>query len=171
MKLCVTHCGGGKNPGVLPPQEMYTSPRINRFVKRCQARNVSWAILSAKYGLFFPEQRRQSYDVTIRRSRQHMGCLLNIRVVERSKRLGNQESTGHVKGLSQHIQDQIKAGQIDQIVFWYEARRPDAYIALLHYAVEGCELLPPGKDELEPHLRVCAKAGRLKLICDLDLIE
>ena len=80
MKLYVTHCGAKKNPGILAPQEMYKSPRIQRFVKWYESHSYHWAILSAKYGLFFSDERKPDYNVTLNRRQQNLGYFLNIRV-------------------------------------------------------------------------------------------
>lgn len=167
MKLYVTHCGEGKNPGVLAPQEMYTSPRIQRFVQRCESHALPWAILSAKYGLFFPNERKPTYDVTLNRRQQNVGYFLNIRVVKEKKYLGREESKNHIVTLAQNIQSQLRARGINQIISWFEGRRPDAYVALLHYAADGCDSIPPGQTDLEPHLQTCARAGRIKLTKNL----
>lgn len=37
MQLYLTHCGAGKNSGVVAPQETYKSSRIQRFVQWCES--------------------------------------------------------------------------------------------------------------------------------------
>ena len=171
MKLYVTHCGANKNSGILAPQDMYKSPRIQRFVKRCESRSRPWAVLSAKYGLFFPDERKPDYNATLNRRQQNLDYLLNIRVEKDGKPLGREESRSHVVTLATDISGQLRARKIDQIIFYIEGRRPDAYVALLHYAVDECDSLPPGQANLDPHLQTCTNAGRTKLIKDLDQID
>ena len=171
MKLYVTHCGADKNRGVLAPQEMYTSPRIGRFVRWCESHAVPWAILSAKYGLFFPDERKSDYNVTLNRRQQNLGYFLNIRVVKEGRLLGREESKSHIATLAQNIQGQLEQKRVDQVIFWFEGRRPDAYITLLHYAADGCASIPPGQANLETHLQTCARAGRMKLVKDLHMID
>jgi len=172
MKLYVTHCEAGKNSGILAPQDMYKSPRIQRFVEKCESRSCPWAILSAKYGLFFPDERKPDYDVTLKRRQQNFNYFLNIRVEvgKDGKSLGREESKSHVVTLASEIRNQLRAREIDQVIFYVGGRRPDAYIALLHYAVDECDSLPAGRANLEPHLQTCTKGSRIKLIKYLDQI-
>jgi hypothetical protein len=169
MKLYLTHCGADKNYGILAPQEMYKSPRIQRFVKWCEGHSCLWAILSAKYGLFFPDERKLNYNVTLNRRRQNSGCFLNVRVEKNSIPLDREESKSHVSTLARSIRDQIRTKEIGQIIFHIEGLCPDAYVAVLHYAADGCDSLPNGHANLEPHLWTCIKAGRMKLARDLDI--
>jgi hypothetical protein len=150
---------------------MYTSPRIQRFVERCESQALPWAILSAKYGLFFPNERKPTYDVTLNRRQQNIGYFLNIRVVKEKKSLGREESKNHIATLAQNIQDRLEQRRVDKVIFWFEGRRPDAYIALLHYASDRCDSIPPGQTNLEPHLQTCARTGRMKLTKNLHMIE
>jgi|GEM_PF-2534711 len=171
MKLYVTHCGRDKNSGMLAPQKMYKSSRIQRFVKLCESHSHPWAILSAKYGLFFPDERKPDYNVTLNRRQQNLGYFLNIRVEKDYKPLGREESKNHVVTLARSIRDQLRAREIGQVIFCIEGRRPDAYIAVLHYAADECDSLPAGQANLEPHLKTCTRAGRMKLARDLDMID
>ncbi len=171
MNLYVTHCGAKKNCGTLGPQDMYTSPRIQRFVLRCESRCRPWAILSAKYGLFFPDERRPDYDVRLKRRQQNSGYLFSIRVEENGKPLSREESNTHMVSLAGDIRRQLRARKIDQIIFYIDGRRPDAYVALLHHAVDECDSLPAGQAHLEPHLDTCTNAGAIRLIRELDLID
>jgi hypothetical protein len=166
MKLYVTHCGEKKNPGILAPQEMYKSPRIQRFVKWCESHSYPWAILSAKYGLFFPDERKPDYNVTINRRQQNSDYFLNIRVKKDGKLLGREESKSHIVTLARDIRDQLRAKEIGQVIFCIEGRCPDAYIAVLHYGADECDSLPAGHANLEPHLQICTRAGRMKLARD-----
>lgn len=171
MKLCVTHCGAGKNSGVLAPQEMYKASRIQRFVQWCGSHSFPWAILSAKYGLFFPDEKKSDYNVTLNRRQQNVGYFLNIRVVKDNKPLGREESKNHITALAEAIREQLRARGISQVTLWIEGRRPDAYIALLHYAVDDCDSMPVGKANLEPHLQDCPRSRRMKLVRQLQMVD
>jgi hypothetical protein len=53
--LYVTYCSGKKNPiAEGTPEQLYDSQRITNFIIACKSKGYDWAILSAKYGLFFP---------------------------------------------------------------------------------------------------------------------
>ncbi len=157
------------------PQDLYGSPRIQKtFVPHCQSRALSWAILSAKYGLFFPGETRLHYDLTLSRGRDMGDYFLNIQVERQRGKLGARESKEHVLKLAALIRKQEKARHIEEVLFdfYIAPRRPDAYIALLHYAVDGCEAMPPEKEHLEHHLECCAKGTRIRLVkCIRDLGE
>lgn len=166
MKLYITHCGEKKNPGILTPQEMYKSSRIKRFVKWCKGHSRPWAIISARYGLFFPDERKPDYNVTLNRRQQNSDYFLNIRVEKNGKLLGKEESKSHIVTLARGIRDQLRVKEIGQVIFCIEGRRPDAYIAVLHYAADECDSLPAGRANLEPHLQTCTRAGRMNLARD-----
>jgi len=171
MKLYITHCGVAKNSGILAPQEMYKSPRIQRFVKWCESNSRPWAILSAKYGLFFPDEKKPDYNITLNRKQQNLGYFLNIRVEKDGKPLGREESKNHVATLARSIHDQVKSREIGQVTFYIDGRRPDAYVAMLHCAADECDSLPPGQANLEPHLNTCPKRGHIKLSREIDRLD
>lgn len=68
MRIYVTHCSkekslAAKTSGeLLPPDELYTEPGIQKFMRACKERGVSWAILSDNYGVFLPSERRAYYE-------------------------------------------------------------------------------------------------------------
>ena len=45
-----------------PPQEVYTATPTQRFMARCSAAGVKWAIFSDLYGVWFPEVRNPWYE-------------------------------------------------------------------------------------------------------------
>lgn len=46
----------------MTPDKLYTSTRIQRFMRRCKDAGVEWAIFSDKYGVWFPHVRRRWYE-------------------------------------------------------------------------------------------------------------
>jgi len=58
FELWVTRCSWKDNPireGT--PAELYSSPRISDLIEYCSREGHAWAILSAKYNLFFPDKK------------------------------------------------------------------------------------------------------------------
>jgi hypothetical protein len=68
MRIYVTHCSHKKNDSLkgtgvaAPPQEVYTATPTQRFMARCSAAGVKWAIFSDLYGVWFPEVRNPWYE-------------------------------------------------------------------------------------------------------------
>ena len=141
MKLCVTHCTKDKRDGVLPPCLLYDSLRIDCFTAYCKERGLKWAILSAKYGLFFPEEKGEKYDVTFKKPEE--GYWLGIQVVENGKGLCRNQSDMRLAGLAETVADQISQRSVDKIVYYYgddpQKPRPEGYLALLHYVIDKCD--------------------------------
>ena len=66
MILRVTKCGWKKKKdGYYPPDELYLSERIRKFINFCKESSLDWAILSAEHGLFFPDENHGYYDTTL----------------------------------------------------------------------------------------------------------
>jgi len=68
MRIYVTYCSAKKDNSLkdageeVTPDKLYTSTRIQRFIKRCKEKNVQWAIFSDKYGVWFPYEKHKWYD-------------------------------------------------------------------------------------------------------------
>jgi hypothetical protein len=58
MRIYLTHCSAEKDAqlqdtGVtVTPDRLYTNPQVQRFMERCKEKNVQWAILSDRYGVY-----------------------------------------------------------------------------------------------------------------------
>jgi hypothetical protein len=68
MRIYLTHCSAqkasylkGTNIAVTPDR-LYTDPGIQQFVERCKAANVSWGILSDRYGIYLSSDRQIWYE-------------------------------------------------------------------------------------------------------------
>ncbi len=67
-RIYVTHCSGKKDDSLrgtgkmVTPDKLYTSERIQRFIKKCKEKGVEWAIFSDKYGIVFPDDEIAWYD-------------------------------------------------------------------------------------------------------------
>jgi len=64
MVIYVTHCSAKKKKAqaLMLPDELYTSRRIQAFMKQCKYAEVNWAIFSDLYGVWFPTVRREWYE-------------------------------------------------------------------------------------------------------------
>jgi hypothetical protein len=66
--IYVTHCSAKKRESVrrtgkaVRPDVLYTSQRTQRFMRRCRARQVQWAIFSDKHGVWFPTEKCRWYE-------------------------------------------------------------------------------------------------------------
>ena len=67
-RIYVTHCSASKDPyyrdSGLPttPDRLYTSSHLQAFVQRCKTNDVRWAILSDRYGVWFPTEEHVWYE-------------------------------------------------------------------------------------------------------------
>lgn len=141
MKLCVTYCSKNKRDGILPPDELYHSPRIDRFTAYCKKRKLDWAILSAQYGLFFPEQKRERYDITFRSNPTYW---LGTQLIAEKKGLPKNQSDAILKELAKTVATQINKHSVEQVIYYYEDNRgpmqpPKGYLALLHFVLDNCD--------------------------------
>src|SRR5690242_15456948 len=62
--IYITHCSGKKKraKSLMSPDELYTSKRIQAFMRRCKQAGVNWAIFSDLYGVWFPHVKREWYE-------------------------------------------------------------------------------------------------------------
>lgn len=162
MILYVTYCSAKKNKGVFPPDRLYKSKRISRFINRCKEVKVNWAILSALYGFVFPDQQIKDYNVTMRSDKKYW---LGIVVVKDGKKLSVKESIDHIENLSRVLLQQTSQKQIDKIIFYAPTpRRAKCYLAILHYLFDKCSECH-NSDELKFHLE---KSDKVKVIRKLN---
>ena len=137
MKFCITRCSKKKHEGILPPDKLYDSSRIGRFVEYCKRNNFNWGILSAKYGLFFPAERNGNYNVTLESDK---GCCLGIKVEIDGKRLLKKQSALKLKGSVENVKSQASNHSVGQVVFYTpNPKGAEAYLALLHFVFDNCE--------------------------------
>jgi hypothetical protein len=67
-RIYVTHCSHKKDYSykgsgeLVSPDLLYTAAPTRRFMQRCKARRVPWAIFSDLYGIWFPEVRHEWYE-------------------------------------------------------------------------------------------------------------
>jgi hypothetical protein len=147
--LYVTYCSGNKHPVTEgSPKELYDSLRITHFMKQCEEKHYSWAILSAKYGLFFPDETHKNYNVTFKT------IAYKCRVVENNKPLSKVESQKHIGQLVNQIRQRILEKNIEQVIFFYEQplQRRKCYLSILHEGADFCQIEHSTCNELRHHI-------------------
>jgi hypothetical protein len=172
--LWVTHCSHGKNPireGT--PAELYRSGRISEFITYCSRLSHSWAILSVKYGLFFPDEKRASYDVTLKSDRETKQCL----IAQDGVLLNSEQSSAWMKRLIDETNQRINSKGIGSIVFWPgrsyggvdPLMRVKCYLKFLHAAADCCNVDHLSWREIIDHTSTLWKSGleKINLIKDL----
>lgn len=66
--IYVTHCSAKKNISLkktnkkVKPDILYSSDRIQRFMRKCEESNVDWAIFSDNYGIWFKDVNNCWYE-------------------------------------------------------------------------------------------------------------
>lgn len=135
--LYVTYCSAKKRPVEEgSPNELYDSPRITNFIAWCEAKHFRWAILSAKYGLFFPSEVHKNYNVTFKT------IAYKCRVVENDELLPDVESKERFSQLKRQIRQRLLQDKTGRIFFFYEQplQRRKCYLSMLHAAADSCEI-------------------------------
>ena len=163
MELCITRCSGPKRDGILPPDKLYNSPRrIDRFTEYCKRKNLNWAILSAKYGLFFPDEKRGKYDVTLKSDEK---CWLGIRLLVNKKKLPKEESDISLKELTETVKAQVNEHFVEQVTFYApNPKRAKCYLSVLHFVLDNCDKPHSWSEVLE-----CIEShGRMNVVTQLD---
>ena len=173
-QLWVTHCSAGKNP--IPqgtPTELYRSNRISEFISHCSGRSYAWAILSAKYSLFFPDEKRPNYNVTFKSDVNTKQCM----VIKDGVSLSAEQSSAWIKGLVDETKLKMNSKGVRSIVFWpgwsYDGvdplKRVKCYLKFLHAAVDSCSIDHLSWQEVVDHIGTLWKSGvgRIDLVKDL----
>jgi hypothetical protein len=158
--LYVTYCSGKKNPvkeGT--PKQLYDSKRIMDFIKICESKGHDYAILSAKYGLFFPNEVRKNYNVTFK------SVAYDCRIVEDEVLLSKDESHRHLLSLVQQIRKRILENNIERVVFYCipPLKRRKCYLKVLHVSADNCQINHKRWDELVNHIKSMFIEGRGKI--------
>ena len=165
MKLNVTYCSGNKVPGVHSPDTLYISNRISAFIEKCKIIDSKWAIFSALYGFFFPEEEKPNYDFTFRTDHSYW---LGIAAVVNGRKLSREQSKAHIDRLSSELRNQAKMQQLDQIVFFGPSpKMMKCYLAVLHYAFDYFQC-SHGWAELIEHVK--SQSKMIEVIHKLDSI-
>lgn len=159
LRLYVTRCSANKRKGVHPPNRLYLSKTIVRFVNFYNRKKLPWAILSAKYGLFFPEERHEDYNVTWRSDTQGR-CI----VIKDRQRLSAEKSREYNRRLAEMVRTQAEERGVDKIVFYApNPRRLKCYLHVLHQAIENCSEQHNRFDEILNHMKKLKEEGKGKV--------
>ena len=154
MKLYVTYCSRNKREGAYTPDKLYISDRIVCFVERCKSKSANWAIFSALYGFFFPEEKKGKYDVTFKSDKKYW---LGIAIIKDKKKLSYAKSKRHILQLTEKMKQQIDNRKIEQIIFYAPfPKRAKCYLGILHYAFDECQKTH-GWRELIKHVEAQSK--------------
>lgn len=68
MRIYISHCSAKKNDSLrqtlvkVTPDELYTATPLRRFMRKCQQKEVKWAIFSDKYGIWFSDVTNTWYE-------------------------------------------------------------------------------------------------------------
>lgn len=173
-ELWVTYCSCEKNPvRVGTPAELYRSSRISEFIEYCSRKDYAWAILSAKYDLFFPDEEKPNYNTTFESDLATGQCLVR----DNGMLLDSQKSSAWISRLVVNTQQKIRSRDIKSIVFWPgkprkgvdPLKRVKCYLKFLHAAADACENDHRFWWEIVEHINALRKSGkgRIDLISDL----
>jgi len=158
MKLHVTYCSAKKSRGIHSPDVLYISERITRFIDRCRIANVNWAIFSALYAFFFPEEEKKDYNMTFRTDKNYW---LGIAVVRDQHKLLYVQSKQHILQLVENLRHQARTRDVEQIVFYGPSpKMMKCYLGVLHYAFDGCSKLHGWYDLIE-HVKSQSKMAKV----------
>lgn len=163
MLLYITYCSRGKSSVSRRVEDFYRSGRVRRFIEACSSKDLSWAILSARYGLLFPGSTVEPYDVTLR-SVNCKSCFLGVRVLVEGKKPPIDESNRYLRDLCTRISSQLTKHGVEKVVMYvpnpYRAR---SYIKILQSAWEGCRDVS-SKEEVLPYVE---KENQIRIITKL----
>jgi len=149
-KLYITYCSAKKRSGLHPPDKLYISDRITRFIERCRAEDVDWAIFSALHAFVFPDKEKIDYNTTFRSVKNYW---LGIAVVQDEHKLSCLQSKQHILQLIDSLKRQASEHEIDQIVLYGPSpKMMKCYLAVLHYAFDECSESHGWRDLIE-HIR------------------
>ena len=165
-KLYLTYCSANKRLGVHPPDKLYISDRITRFIERCRIRGVDWAILSALYAFFFPDEEKEDYNVTFRTDKNYW---LGIAVVRDQHKLSHLQSKQHILQLVKKLRRQANERFVNQIVFYGPSpKMMKCYLGVLHHAFDECSKSHGWRDlikHVKDQSRTIEVVHRLENIC------
>lgn len=164
MKLYLTRCSRRKRRGKYPPDKLYISSTIDRFIDYCGRNLLPWAILSAKHGLFFPDEQHEDYNVTWKSDNEGQ-CI----VLDECRRLSVTQSAKYNERLAQKIYRQVRNRGASSIVFYTpNPVRTKCYLSILHRAIQGCRAQHKRFSEIVKHVEeITRKEGNLYCITKL----
>lgn len=158
--LYITYCSADKHH--IPegsPKQLYDTQRITDFITLCEDKHYNWAILSAKYGLFFPDEVHEYYNVTF------WTKSYKCRIKENDELLSEAESQERLAQLTNQISQRIREKNIKSIVFFYDhpLQRRKCYLNILHAGADSCRIEHDTCDDLKRHISKMFSDGTGKI--------
>ena len=168
VRLYLTYCSRNKNNiSKGTPEQLYSSNRIIKFIALCKSRKLNWAILSAKYGLFFPNEIHKNYDVTFKTVNE------KCRIVENGKLILRKESDERIAALIRKIRNQMREREVKEFIFFVDKPwiRKKCYLFILHATVDNCSSHKRWNGIVEHIMNLYENGkGKIKLISSLTEI-
>ena len=131
--LYLTCCARRKNEGEAGPEDMYISRRIGQFIETCKSQGLPWVILSAKYGLFLPEEKKLPYDVTFVPDDDYES---GVAVAVSGEKLSKPAGEKYVQKWVKKIKTKADNNEFGSFVFFApDAEESEPYLNLLRAAV------------------------------------
>jgi len=158
--LYVTYCSGKKKPiDEGTPEQLYDSRRITDFIALCKSKGYDWAILSAKYGLFFPYEVKKNYNVTFK------SVAYECRIVKDGIVLSQRESLKHFSSLVLQVRKCILENGIERVVFYCGSpvKWRKCYLYVLHKGIDCCEINHSKWNDLVEHIEKMHSDGTGKI--------
>ena len=164
MKLYLTRCSRRKRKGTHPPDKLYISSTVTQFIDYCRRDLLPWAILSAKHGLFFPDEQHADYNMTWKSDAQGKCIVFN-----EHKRFSTTQSAEYNERLAQKISQQAKNRGVSSIVFYTPNPVPTkCYLSILHRAIQGCKAHHKRFREIAEHVKeITHREGNLYCVTKL----
>ena len=162
--LYVTYCSSAKHAiEAGNPEDLYDSPRITHFIQRCKSKQYQWGILSAKYGLFFPDETRDNYNVTFNT------VAYRCRILENDRLLSEVTSRLRIQELVEQVKQTLVEKKISRLVFFFEQplQRRKCYISVLHQAIDCCKIEHTTFMEIKNHLN----QSKVESTCAIELFD
>jgi len=156
----ITYCSGKKNPiDEGNPEQLYDSQRITDFIAVCKSKGYNWAILSAKYGLFFPCEVKKNYNVTFK------SVAFECRIAKDGMVLSHHKSRKQFSSLVQQIRESISENSIEKVVFYCRPplKRRKCYLYVLHKGTDCCEVNHRKWDDIIKHIEKMYSDGTGKI--------
>jgi hypothetical protein len=164
--LYLTYCSGKKKPVKFgTPANLYNSKRITDFISICSSKGYEYAVLSAKYGLFFPDEINENYNVTFK------SITYDCRFVEDGVLLSKEMSLNRFEKLVQQVRRSIRNRDVDRVVFYSRPplMRRKCYLKVLHTGVDNCLIDHRRWYEIVNHVNELYKEGngKIKIVSSL----
>lgn len=166
MILRITKCGRRKKrDGCFPPNVLYLSSRIKSFIQFCKENSLDWAIVSAKHGLFFPDEKHSYYNTTFKTVNKRCRYIVDDKLLEEIK------SNTMFQALVEQVRTQAQERGVESTLFLESSKEPwrgKCYLLLLHMALDFCDIHHETFTQLMSHIESLGDKGRVKLVTSFE---